>query len=341
MRRQGLIEPFADPMDAVRAMVAVQTQYAASLPVAVATRTKKPKPGWDDRALRPGGELIKSWSLRLTLHAHTVEDHDLVVGSLGPHLYPKYQSFMERRRSIEAVHELEARILEALDEKPLTRRELHDKVPELKSIDMVGWGLDVMGLALQRRLCIVGRGSDQKFCHIQHRDIEPDYGGLLIRYLSSYGPATKADFAFWTGYKTPQVTAAFNQAKNLIEPVEIEGYKGVRYSIVGQVTDEPVELGVRLLAKFDPLVLAHKDKALFIDPQFRKRVFRIAGQVEAVVLINGVAAGTWRMDRKAKRLDFTVEPFRKYGKREIGRIGKEAERIAKAVGVKQIDLQLV
>jgi len=342
LRRQGLIEPFEGPLDAVRAMVAVQTQYAASLPTSVASRVKKPRPGWDEVALEPGGSLIKSWSLRHTLHAHTCDDHALVVGTLGQHLYANYLHFMQNRKSVDNVGELEDKVLVALQDRPLTRRELHDRVPELKAIDGVGWGLDVMGLAFQRRICVVGRGSQQKFCNLAEQQAVPSYGELLRRYLASYGPATKADFAYWTGFKGPQVQSAFSELSSEVVSIQVEGLSGVRFGLPETLHEfESGLIGVRLLAKFDPLVLAHKEKSIFIPTEHKTKVFRIAGQVEAVVLVEGIAAGTWRMDRKRDRVLYTIEPFRRFGTREESRLSKEAERMTKALGSKEFDIRFV
>jgi len=340
LRRQGLIEPFDEPLQAVRAMVAVQTQYAASLPVAVAARLKKCRAGWDDAALQPGGSLIKSWSLRHTLHAHTRDDHALVVGSLGSHLHQDYIRFMQRRHTTSDIHKLEELVLAALQHGPMSRRELHERVPQLKSIDYVGWGMDVMGLAFRRRVCVVGRGATQMFCPLPEVEVEPSYGELLKRYLASFGPATVADFTFWTGLKAPLAKKAFSEASDDLVTVTVEGMKGVRYALANLVTEESSKnFGVRLLAKFDPLVLAHKDKSLFIPIEHKTKVFRKAGQVEAVVLMDGIASGTWRIDRNANRATFTVEPFRPFGKRETVQLRLEAERMAKAIGSKAAEVQ--
>ncbi len=341
LRRQGLIEGFDEPLQAVQAMVGVQTQYAASLSVAVACRLKKSHAGWDDVALQAGGALVKSWSLRHTLHAHTTEDHALVVGTIGPHLYGKYACFMEDRGSTLAIGDQEAKILAALADGPLSRKELHERVPELKALPGVGWGMDVAGLAFQRRLCIVGRGAEQKFCALPHQDAARRYGELLRRYLAAYGPATAADFTFWTGLKMTEFKIASREIADQLVSVHVAGLKAPRLALRDDMpkTDDSEQPGVRLLAKFDPLILAHKDKSLFMSPELKPRVFRIAGQVEAVVLIGAQAAGTWRLERKSSRTIFTIEPFRAYGKREIARIEREAERIAKGLGLKNAEVQ--
>src|SRR5687768_4047159 len=91
LSQQGLIEAFADPLRAVRAMVAVQTQYAASLPTAVAARTKKLPKDWEASVLVENGPIVKSWSVRHTLHAHLREDHALILGCIGDRYFQRYQ----------------------------------------------------------------------------------------------------------------------------------------------------------------------------------------------------------------------------------------------------------
>jgi hypothetical protein len=332
LARQGLIEPFGDPLDAVRAMVAVQTQYAASLATAVAARTARVPAEWDERALAPGGALIKSWSVRNTLHAHLPEDHALILGTIGERAYKRYVKGMTEREGVD-ISALEAEVEAALANGPLTRDELHTRLPYLRNIDFVGWGLDVMGLAFQGRVCVVGRGSSQCFCVREPQLAEPNMSALLRRYFEAFGPATIKDFSHWTGVPMGLIRPALEEAGQL-ERIEIEGIKGERLASPGCFEELPGgSLGVRLLAKFDPLILAHHEKGLFLRAEDRPKVFRIAGQVEAVVLSEGVAAATWRLDRRGARGLFSVEPFRAVKLRERGRIEKEAEKTAKKLGL--------
>jgi len=62
-------------------------------------------------------------------------------------------------------------------------------------------------------------------------------------------------------------------------------------------------------------------------------VFRIAAQVEATVLSDGVVCATWRLERKGSRANFVFEPLRRLGKREIGRIERESAGLAKKLGL--------
>jgi hypothetical protein len=322
-------------------MVAVQTQYAASLAVSVAARTHGVKPGWELKALQPGGRLIKAWSVRRTLHAHVAEDHDMILSCLGPALFVGYREWFARHFGHDNVEPLLERVLDALGERPLTREELHEVVPEFRGRSGVGWGLDAMGLAFRRQLCVVGQGANQQFARLPPpRDPSHELADVLRRYLEAYGPATRHDFAHWTGMRMSAVRQAFERLDGSLTAVHVEGLKGVRY-VYGGLEIGGEKLGVKMLAKFDPLVLAHKDKGLFLANQDRDKVFRKAGQVEAVVLSEGQAVATWRMAKKSKRAGIAVEPFRPLGKREVRRLEREAERMCKALGAGEPDLNFV
>ena len=80
------------------------------------------------------------------------------------------------------------------------------------------------------------------------------------------------------------------------------------YDAEDPVEDRPIP-SIVLLPKFDALLLGYRDKTRVLSETHRKRVFRAAAQVEAVVLINGRVAATWRLDSGNRDLEFTVEPF--------------------------------
>ena len=66
---------------------------------------------------------------------------------------------------------------------------------------------------------------------------------------------------------------------------------------------------LRLLHRFDPLLLAHKDKAWIVDPERYKAVWRKAGYVEAVILRRGRVAGTWGYERATRGTVVWLAPF--------------------------------
>ena len=84
---------------------------------------------------------------------------------------------------------------------------------------------------------------------------------------------------------------------------------------------------VRLLYRFDPMLLATRDKSWLIDDEHYKKVWRAAAHVEAVLLVRGRIAGIWRYDRKARGLVVRVSPFARLS----ATVSRAAEKRAAAV----------
>lgn len=350
---QGLAEPFDSPEDVVGSLFGVQVQYAASLGVAIAARVRRMKASWPDDAFNRNPSLVKTWSLRSTLHAHLVSDRPL----LKAFSKPRYEQFLGWMKSFNMapgqVHFREAEMLEALANGPMTRPELHDAVPELKSLDWSGWGADVKGLAYQGHVVLApcGPGPTRFVLAEQWLGSVPDdsltFEDSLVeiyrRYLRSHAPATLSDFAYWAGIKVVSAKAAFARLKPELVPVAIEKMPETRYILeqdAEALQQVPRLSNVRLLAKFDPLLMAHRDKSLYLDPKHLKTVSQLAGQVEACVLIDGKVAGIWRLTRRANAGQVSVQQFRPFRPREIARLEKEVVRLRRALGLKEMSLDL-
>lgn len=347
----GLHPNVAGTLEAVRGCVGVQTQYAASLPSAVAARTSNTKPGWDYKALQKG-DLIKSWTIRSTIHVHEPEDYQLMLDAIGDHRRKRHLRWMDsvaipNGRSIE---DLEERILGALDSGPLTRQQIHDHVPEYKGMPMVGWGLDVMGLAYLGRLVMLTpeKGATQ-FKKIDRPECRftPHEAVVAImrRYFETHGPATLADFTYWAGLGAADSRAALKDLAGELQEVEVTGFPGARFvlkSCLGQeskVKSQRVS-GLRFLAKFDPIVMGFKDKTLFLDANRRDDVFRPAGQVEATVLENGKVTGTWRLVRVGTKGTVVVYPFHAKCLKDESKAERQLAQLRKSMGLTQIDLTI-
>ena len=354
LRNQGLSEPLPDPDAALERVVAVQTQYAQSLEIALAARSKKRLKGWEAKALAEDGHLHKSWGLRHTLHAHGPQGWSLVHGAVGEIMHARHHRRMREHPEFDG-HAIEARILELLAEGPKSRPELHALIPGLADLPGAGWGRDVAGAAYRGALKVVGRGADQRFALAQgpllslRREAgrgcdsgRPETAGvgggesgltaLLRAYLRAYGPATVKDFAYWTYLPQREVAPAFAAIRD--ELLEIGGGFALE---AGAAPAPPAAI---LLAKFDPLVLGHADKTRWLAPEDYKRVFRIAAQVEAVVLLRGRAAATWRIARKPGRATVAVEPFRALRPPERRAIERAAAKMGASIGWGEMELTI-
>ena len=98
------------------------------------------------------------------------------------------------------------------------------------------------------------------------------------------------------------------------------------------------EWPIKLLYRFDPLLLGIKDKSWIVDARHYKRVFRPAGHIEGILIEHGRAAGTWRYDRQNGGLAITVRPFDKLTRRVQAAVEKNAQGVAAFFGLPLADL---
>ena len=333
--RQGLQFPFSDPRAVFSRVVAIQSQYGSACPVALSARCSfDDLEAWVENELDKG-TLIKSWNLRATLHTSLLNDENLVMSAVGPKRMERYISGIRRGFWIsesELVN-TEKQVLKALSRGPLTRTELHRQVPILATHPWAGWGGDVIGLAYQGKLALLGGKGSTRFCARKPPKRQlPEKAAveLLRRYLAGYGPATLADFVAWSAIPSADAAAALRRSRG-IERVKISGIKGdfLRLSDIDLSSSGET---ISLLAKFDTLVMGYRDRTLFLPDDLRSRVVRPAGQIESAILVRSEIQGTWRAVRKGRLITITCYPFRKFSPREKKAVASKAEYAAQALG---------
>jgi len=177
---------------------------------------------------------------------------------------------------------------------------------------------------------------------------------LARRYLHTFGPATSQDFAYWRGIPLKDARVAFSalepKAGNDVNAIGVVNVvKALKVTGVGRIGNELLILEkdldtllestpprskwpVKLLYRFDPILLGHKDKSWIIDRKHYDKVWVTAGHINGTILVRGNIQGTWKYKRKGKSLEITIEPFRRFGKRLMRKVEQEAEGAAKFFG---------
>ena len=84
--------------------------------------------------------------------------------------------------------------------------------------------------------------------------------------------------------------------------------------------------------------IGSKDKRWLIDPAHYKKVWRPGAHVEAVVLVGGRIAGTWRYDKKTKGLSVDIKPFEPFSRSVARAVERQAARVAKFLGLDLLGL---
>ena len=241
-----------------------------------------------------------------------------------------------------------ARVVVLLRERgTLSRKELRASGIALPEALLSPWGGVFAELVRLGEACHARwDGGEARYAHRSHWLPDfvwspPETGAanvdLARRFFRCYGPASSADFAYWRGAPAGKARAWLHALDGELAEVEADTPAGTRRLLACKVDleelcDAPPEREawpVRMLGRFDPILLAHKVKDWIVAPAYYSRVWRPAGHIEATVLEHGRAVGTWRYDRiGAGKLSIRVFPFRG---RQPAYVGKEVRRQAKAV----------
>jgi hypothetical protein len=97
----------------------------------------------------------------------------------------------------------------------------------------------------------------------------------------------------------------------------------------------PAEKQVNLLPAFDPWTVgASRDVDAFMARKHRPRIYRTAGWITAVILVNGVVDGVWKWERKGSKLLVTMEALNKLEPWAKKAAEAEADRLAEHLDAK-------
>jgi hypothetical protein len=146
---------------------------------------------------------------------------------------------------------------------------------------------------------------------------------LITSYLRAFGPATRADLLRFSGLRA----AGISRALDRLQP-ELRSFRDEQDRVLFDLPRLPlpqadVPAPVRLLPKWDALLLSHDDRSRVLPPEYQAKVIR-GGDVLATFLVDGVVAGSWRLeDGKVK-----TEPFASLPRATRRELDDEARRLA-------------
>jgi hypothetical protein len=195
------------------------------------------------------------------------------------------------------------------------------------------------------------KGGEGRFAHRerwlpdlpwQPPDLHSANLDLIRCYFQTYGPATTQDVYYWRGAAARKVRRWIEALADELVEVELGGRPMLALAADLddlQATPPPSESWpTRLLYRFEPLLLPHKDKTWLINPAYYKRVWRPAGHIEGTILAQGQLAGTWRYDRKGNGLVISVYPFELLSAEVSRDVAEKAEAVARFFELPFVDL---
>ncbi len=291
-------------------MLAIQAQDPRAARLAVRARTRGGHASDVDRALTEDRSLVITWVNRGTLHLIASEDEPLLHALTTPQL----RNTSDRRLAQEGVSPATAdRAVRALvtalgADGPMTRAQIRD-VLERAAIPTAGQAVvHVLLRATLDGLLVRGPmiGGEHAFVLADDwlgerpkLDHERALAELARRYLAGHGPAGDRDLAKWANVTLRDARAGLETiAPELHE--RSDGLLQLRAQRDGPLPPP------RLLGPFDPLLLGWRSRAFVVDDT--PEVVTTNGIIRAIALVDGLAAGTWKMSAGRVELNLWSEP---------------------------------
>jgi hypothetical protein len=133
--------------------------------------------------------------------------------------------------------------------------------------------------------------------------------------LAAYGPARPEDLATWSGLSLRTARAGFESIQAELIELDLGDTPAWLPRAHKPWLDEPPLDGivVRLLPGYDPYLLGYRGRDLVVPQQFAKRVHPGGGFLRPALLVNGRAAGIWRLVQSRGNQVVEVEPFEGLG----------------------------
>lgn len=311
-----------DTADVVRHLGAAQAQDLPGALTSLALRTASRSRDTVTAAFE-AGVIVRSWPMRGTLHVVPAED----LGWMLPLGTPRPRVQAARRRvelgltdaDVDRAREI------AVATVPATREGLFAVWEEAGLAPARGRGYHLLAeLASTGVLCFgpfaadTTRGVDRGQLIVdvarwvpapRRLEREEALGEWARRYFRSHGPATRADFARWTGIPAADVDTGIALARPDLATMDVDGTEHLLDPAVPDLlaARRRQALGVHLLPGFDEFVLGYAERGHVLAPEEFDRVVPGGnGIFRATVVHRGRIVGTWAAPRG--RLELT--PFR-------------------------------
>lgn len=284
----------------------------------------------DIEAALEGGDVLRTWPMRGTIHLVPAEDARWMLRVLGERPLAgaaKRREYLglSTRDADQAVEVLGAALAGG---GRLTRAECVDALVS-GGIDGAGQrGYHLLWYASQRGVTCIGPNVDgeQTFVLLddwapRQRELSRDeaLAEIALRYFRSHGPTTRKDFAGWAGLTAADAKAGIASCGDALAAVRVDGVEVLMAAELAEVavpafTDAApaavAATGWLALPGFDEYLLGFKDRSLMVDAAGMDAVIPGKnGVFRSTIVRDGRVVGTWKRALAAKTVTVDVAPL--------------------------------
>lgn len=329
--QQHLVAPErTDPSDIVALLGAVQAQEWAGAKWALGQRLRGATDATIERAYDDGA-ILRTHVLRPTWHFVTPADVRWLLALTGPRIHAGSRG---RYRQLELDEEVFRRSHAAMtralrDGHFLTRAEIaraladagiHTAMPQRLAYILMH--AEVHGLICsgpRRGKQFTWALLDERAPPAPARDRDEALADLVRRYITTRGPATPHDCAWWSGLTLADVRRALHDDRGDLEHETVDG-RTLWFSPSTRSVDVPRPTA-HLLPCYDEYFIGLRDRSAMLDPATLAAVSaRPDVLIANLVLLDGRAAGVWKRTLTRNAVSIELKPLGRLTAAERGAV---------------------
>ncbi|WP_166785451.1 winged helix DNA-binding domain-containing protein [Cryobacterium cryoconiti] len=307
--------------DVVRHLLAVQAQDFPQAVWALGLRSGDTRAAVEAALER--GEVVRSWTMRGTLHFVAPPDLRWMLQVTRPRMLAQFdtrrhelgldQPTLDRARAValavlsggrrigraEFQRELEAAGV------PTTGQRGYHLILHLAITGIVVWGPPLAG---QQALVLLDEWAPDAGERLPPADA---LGRFLSRYLAGHAPATIRDFAWWARVTLTEARAALAAIRGQLVEMRYGDQCYFRTISAAEALDSRGSAGpVHALPGFDEYLLGYQDRSQALPAEAARLVVPGKNGIFLPIIVSGgQVIGTWRRAVRRNEVAVTAEPF--------------------------------
>lgn len=318
LHNQQLLDPkFKKVKDLVSFMGAMQAQDYAMSKWAVGVRL----PGTTEKEVEAAidkGQIVRTHVLRPTWHLVAAEDIywmlQLSQPNIGVALRSRHKELELSDKIITRTNKLIGKLLDG--DRHLTREEIVDGFKKAKIATNDNRASHILLHAELAGIIASGKGSNGKHTYAllaervkKKKELhhEEALAMLAQRYFTSHGPATLADFTWWSGLKIKDARLALELNSQLLHSEKINNQEYWSGNKIPASKNKPA---IHVLPAFDEFLISYKDRSASLLKEHQPKAFSVNGIFWPTIMVNGQVKGLWKRSIKNDTVHLEFNLFR-------------------------------
>jgi hypothetical protein len=330
------------PADVVHWLGAVQAQDYHAAKWALGLRMHAATDQGVEKAFA-AGEILRTHVMRPTWHFVAPADIRWLLKLTAPRVNAANGHYYRKLELDEAVFKRTNKAITKalLGARQLTREALRSAVERtgVATDDLLRFNYILIRAELDGVICSGARQGkqftyallDERVPETKPRSRDEALADLTRRYFTSHGPATVADFMWWSGLTAKDANSGLDMVQRHLLKEVIDGKSYWRSSSMPPA--KRAERVAYLLPAFDEYLVSYKDRSAAADTDDTKQTPRGNMIFSPVIVIGGRVVGSWKRSLEGNRVCITLNHFAPVSKAERQLVGDAADRYGAFLGL--------